>query len=252
VTAASPATLDLAVLGLLLLFAVAGAFSGALRQLFQLGGVVAGWLAATHLAPWLARPVLGARPQPWERGALAVACFVAAVVLVGLVGRAVARRLQGPGGSPGPLDRALGALLGGAKAGLAAWVVLSALALARGPVVLGSLRLDLRASDFGSLAARHNLLEAAAPDEARLLERLLKATRDPEARARLRRGDPELERLLADPRVRALLERAPAERGPGEKAGGSDKRGRGDKGGRPEEPLSDRELKALIEQLRPE
>jgi len=229
------ATLDLVVLGLLLLFAVAGAFSGALRQLVQLAGVVAGWLAARHLAPRLAGPLLGARPPAWERGALAAACFVAAVLAVGLLGRAVAARLQGPGGSPGAVDRALGALLGGAKAGLGAWVLLSALALAPGPVALGAWRLDVRSSDFGSLAARHNLLEAAAPDQARLLTRLLKAARDPEARERLRRGDAATRRLLEDPRVKALLER-PAQVGAGQA----------------EELLSDPELRALIERLEPE
>lgn len=234
-TSSGPATLDLVVLGFLLLFAVAGAFSGLLRQVVQLGAVVAGWLAAAHLAPRLVGPVLGSRPQPWERGALAVACFAGAVALVGLVGRAVARELQGPGGAPGPTDRALGALLGGLKAALAAWVLLSALALAGGPVVVGSLRIDPRASDFGSLAARHNLLEAAAPRQARVLERLLRATRDPAARERLLRGDPEVERLLEDPRVKALLERHAKDGEAGAK-----------------QLLTDPELKALVERLEPE
>jgi len=49
------ATLDLALLGLVLLAAVAGAFSGALRQLLTLAGVVAGWAAARWLAPWITR-----------------------------------------------------------------------------------------------------------------------------------------------------------------------------------------------------
>ncbi len=234
-TASSPATLDLAVLGLLLLFAVAGAFTGALRQLVKLGAVVAGWLAARHLAPLLSGPVLGARPGAWQRGLLAAVCFVAVVLLVGLLGRAVARRLQGPDGRPGPVDRAAGALLGGVKAGLAAWVLLSALALARGPVVVGSLRLDLRGSDFGALAARHNLLEAAVPRQARLLERLLQAARDPASRQRLRLGGAEARRLLDDPRVKALMER-PAGEGTREA----------------EEVLSDPELKALLERLEPE
>jgi membrane protein required for colicin V production len=201
----------------------------------QLLGVVAGWLAARHLAPRLAGPVLGSRPAAWERGALAVACFVAAVVVVSLLGRALARRVQGPGGAPGPVDRALGALLGGAKAALGCWVLLSALALARGPVSLGGWKLDVRASDFGSLAARHNLLEAAAPGQARILERLFEAVRDPGVKARLRRGDADLQKALEDPRVKALLERA-AREGDRLDAGG----------------LSDAELEALVERLKPE
>jgi membrane protein required for colicin V production len=230
-----PATLDLVVLGVLLLFAVAGAFSGALRQLVQLLGVVAGWAAARLVAPRLVGPVLGSRPAAWERAALAVACFVAAVVLVSLLGRAVARRLQGPGGSPGPVDRGLGALLGGAKAALGCWVLLSALALARPPISLGGWKVDVRRSDFGSLAARHNLLEVAAPRQARLLSRLFEAVRDPGVRERLRKGDAELERALEDPRVKALLERA-AREGDRLDAGG----------------LSEAELEALLKRLEPE
>jgi membrane protein required for colicin V production len=232
---AGPATLDLVVLGVLLLFAVAGAFSGALRQLVQLLGVAAGWAAARFGAPRLAGPVLGSRPAPWERAALAAACFVGAVVLVSLLGRAVARRLQGPGGSPGPADRALGALLGGAKAGLGCWVLLSALALARAPVALGGWSVDVRRSDFGSMAARHNLLEAAAPRQARLLERLFEAVRDPGVKERLRRGDAGLKRALDDPRVKALLERAARE---GDRVDAGE--------------LSEAELEALLERLKPE
>jgi membrane protein required for colicin V production len=235
VTASGTATLDLVILGLLLLFAVAGAFSGALRQLTHLASVVAGWAAARYLAPRLAGPLLGARPPAWERGALAAGCFLGAMLLAWLLGRAIARRLHGPGGEPGPLDRAAGALLGGAKAGLAAWVLLSALALARGPIVVGSLKLDLRGSDFGSLASRHNLLEAAAPKEAGRLERLLKAIRDPAARERLLRIDPKASRLLDDPRLKALLERPP----------GEDRE-------RLEELLTDPELGKLVERLQPE
>lgn len=224
-------TIDLVVLGVLALFALAGAIGGALRQVVTLAAVVAGWLAARHLPERLAPTLLGPRPPAWERGALAAACFVGAVVVVSLVGRAVARRLHGPEGHPGPVDRALGALLGGAKAALGCWVLLSALALARAPITLGGLKLDVRASDFGSLAARHNLLEAAAPRQAALLERLLEAARDPAVREKVRRGDPELRRALEDPRVKALLERGAGAAGDGQ-------------------PLSDEELERLVERLR--
>jgi membrane protein required for colicin V production len=229
------ATLDLVVLGVLLLFALAGAFSGALHQLVQLAAVVAGWLSARHLPPRLAATLLGPRPPAWERGALAAGCFLGAVVVVSLVGRAVARGLQGPEGTPGPVDRALGALLGGLKAALGCWVLLSALALAHGPVTVGGWRVDVRASDFGSLAARHNLLEATAPHQARLLSRLFEAVREPAVQERLRRGDAGLKKSLEDPRVKALLERA-AREGETLDAGG----------------LSDAELEALVERLEPE
>ncbi len=112
-------------------------------------------------------------------------------------------------------------------------MLLSALALARAPVVVGGHKLDVRGSDFGSLAARHNLLEEAAPRQARLLERLIEATRDPKVKERLRRGDGELRRALEDPRVKALLERGAA--------------GAGEAG-----ELSEEELQALVERLKAE
>lgn len=203
-------TVDLAILAVLLLFAVAGAFTGALRQVFKLVGVVAGWLAAVHLAPRLVPLVFGAKPFPWQRSAAAVATFVAVVVLVAIAGRLVRRAVQGPDGHPGSTDRALGALLGGAKAGLAVWVVLSALALAGGKVALGRWSFDPRTSDFGAFAARHNLLVAADPVAARKIERLIKLTQDPAARRDLLQKDPGLRKLLDDPRLETLLERGAA------------------------------------------
>jgi len=211
-------TLDLAVLAVLLLFAVAGAFSGALRQFLKLVGVVAGWLAAVHLAPRLVPLVFGARPFPWQRSAAAVATFVAVVVLVAVAGRLVRRAVQGPDGHPGPVDRVLGALLGGAKAGLAVWVVLSALALAGGAVHLGPWSFDPRRSDAGAFAARHNLLVAADPAAARKLEKLIKLTQDPAARRELLQKDPGLRKLLDDPRLGTLLERGSAAAGEEAKA----------------------------------
>lgn len=203
-------TADLAVLAVLLLFAVAGAFSGALRQVLQLLGVVAGWLAAVHLAPRLAPVAFGARPLPWQRSATALGTFVAAVVLTALVGRLVRRAVHGRDGHPGAVDRALGALLGGAKAGLAAWVVLSALALAGGAVGFGPWSFDPRASRAGAFAARHNLLVAADPAVARKVERLLRLTQDPAARRELLEKDPGLRQLLESPRLGPLLDRLSA------------------------------------------
>lgn len=168
---AGVATLDLAVLALLLALAVAGAVTGLLRQLAGLVSVAAGWAAARWLAPLLAGPLLGGQPQPWARALLAAGCFVAALVAVRLVAWMVAKGLHGAGGGLGALDRALGALLGGLKGALVAWVLLSALALVRRPVELLGWRVDVRSSDFGSLAARHNLLEAAPREAERLLGR---------------------------------------------------------------------------------
>lgn len=70
----------------------------------------------------------------------------------------------------GPVDRAGGALLGGAKGALAAWVLLSALALARELVPERVLAWSA-GSDFAALARSHNLVVRLDPAAARKLER---------------------------------------------------------------------------------
>jgi membrane protein required for colicin V production len=224
-------TLDLAVLGLLLLAAVAGAVSGALSQVLRLLGVVAGWAAARFLAPMLAAR-LGVHGAA-GRAALAAAVFVGAWLVVGLVARGVRRSLDDDG-EPSLLDRLLGALLGGAKGALVAWVLLSLLALLGGRLALGPLRVEARGSRAAALAARHDLLSLADPEAARLAQRLVELWRDPARRERLLR-DPGWSRLLERSGLKEALDRGAAGAGEArEKAG---------------DLLADPELKAMLERL---
>jgi membrane protein required for colicin V production len=214
-------TLDLVVLALLVVTAVAGAVSGALRQLLGMVGAVAGWAAARFLAPVALQHLLARPPSPASRAMAAVLAFVAGALVATLLARALLRRVQGAGGRPGALDRAAGALLGGAKAGLVAWVLLSVLNLMGGRVTLGPLRIDGRGSDFASLAARHDLLELTDPRAAQALRHLVEAARDPKARERLER-DPEARKLLSDPRVKEFMERTEGQAGAAAGAAGDD------------------------------
>jgi len=166
-------SLDAAILLVLLLFAVAGAIAGALRQLTTLVAALAGWAAARLGAPLVAPILFGAAVRPWQRSATAIGCFAAGYLVTSLLGRSLARRLHGPSGEPGSADRTLGALLGGAKAGLVVWILLSAVALAHGSLGWGPFRIDLRRSELAAFAARHNLVSVADPDGARRLERYL-------------------------------------------------------------------------------
>jgi membrane protein required for colicin V production len=224
-------TLDLAVLGLLLLAAVAGAVSGALAQVLRLLGVVAGWAAARFLAPLLAAR-LGVHGAA-GRAALAAGAFVAAWLVVGLVARGIRRSLDDEA-EPSGLDRLLGALLGGAKGALVAWVLLSLLALLGGRLDLGPLRVEARGSRAAALAARHDLLSLADPEAARLARKLAEIWRDPARR----------ERLLRDPGWSRLLERSGLKEALDQGAGGA---GRARE--KAEDLLADPELKALLERL---
>ena len=206
-------SLDLAILGVVVLLALAGAVSGALRQLTFLGAAILGYLAARALAPTIADGMGRSAHAHLSRVVAAVLIFFGVLFAASFAAHLLLR-WTGAGRLWGPADRALGALLGAAKGGLAAWVVLSALAFT-GPVGPSWLRLDPRGSEFAALARQNNLFETWRSPTAALLRRLLSAARDPRGSARLR-SDAELRALLEDPRVQSLLAeaRASGERDP--------------------------------------
>lgn len=198
-------TLDLLVLAVLAAAALSGAASGALRQVVGLAAAVLGWLAARHLSAPVADGLARWLPGLAARAAAPVLLFAGIFALGTLVGALALRATGLAAAVRGPADRGLGALLGGAKGVLVAWVLLSALLLVAGgaPRALG---LDLRGSDFAALGARHDLLRRLDPERARALQRVLRAVQAAE-RAGRAAPDPEARRLLQDPRVRALVER---------------------------------------------
>lgn len=197
-------TLDLLVLAVLAVAALAGAVGGALRQCVGLAAAVLGWLGARHLSAPVTDGLARWMPGLAARAAAPVLLF-AGIFALGTLAGALALRATGLAAVVrGPADRGVGALLGGAKGALVAWVLLSALLLVAGgaPRALG---LDLRGSDFAALSARHDLLRRLDPQRARTLRRVLRAARAAE-RAGRAAPDPEVRRLLQDPRVRALVE----------------------------------------------
>ncbi len=223
--------LDLAVLGLLGAAALYGAATGALRQLVSLAAVA---LAALAVRAWSGDVAAGLAREvsPFARHLAPLLLFVGIFALASLAGRVLLGATGVSRAVRGPADRGLGALLGGAKGGVAAWVLLSALALAGDHAPDGLLRWA-KGSDFAALARAHNLVRTLDPDAARAFERALEAARQAERAGRLAR-DPEAARLLSDPRVRAL---EAARAGKGLDAAGAAR------------ALEDPELRALVERL---
>jgi len=194
--------LDLTVLALFALAALHGAASGALRQFVQFGAALVGWLAARHLAAPVAAGLSRWSPGFLARPAACALLFLGAFALVSLLGGLL---LRGAKAVRGPTDRGAGALIGGLKGALVAWVLLSALALA-GSALSGRLGTEARASEYASLAREHNLLSRLDPGKARFLERVLKAARQAEEPgASLAEGDA-ARALLGDPRLRSLAD----------------------------------------------
>jgi membrane protein required for colicin V production len=152
-------TLDLLCLAVLVLGAVLGAMSGAVRQLFQLAVVVGAVLGARFLSQPAAAAMRGVLPEAAARPIAAAALFVVLVVALGLVARLVVGAAEAIGALRGPTDRALGSLLSGAKAALTLWLVLSALTLWGGDLPLKRVNLHPETSDFAAFARDVNLIQ---------------------------------------------------------------------------------------------
>ncbi|MFT3917077.1 MAG: CvpA family protein [Anaeromyxobacteraceae bacterium] len=164
--------LDLVILALLLVAALSGAGSGALRQVIQLVAYVLAALAARILAAPIAAGLENALPAALARAAAPALVFAGAASLLGLLGAAALRGTALSRAVRAPADRALGAVLSGAKALVAAWVALSAIAIAGDALPWIGARAST--SEFASLAREHNLVQAVLPEQVRKLEDLTK------------------------------------------------------------------------------
>lgn len=167
---------DLLALAALALGAVAGALTGALRQLAGLAAMAAAALLGPRLAPLLERPAAALVPGAAARPLAGLAGFLLVLVVATLVAHLLVRLAVGD--ERPPLDRAGGALLGGAKSAAGLWALLSLLALWDRPVGPKGFRLDPAEGEAMALVREHNLYDLVAPAEARLLRERLPALRD--------------------------------------------------------------------------
>jgi uncharacterized membrane protein required for colicin V production len=195
--------LDAAVLAFLAAAASLGALAGILRPLFLFAGAALGWLAARHLSGPVGGALAKVVPDEAAQPAAAVLLFVGVTGVVALAGRKLSRA---PDGGGRPLDRAAGALLGGLAAATTAWVGL-AVADAVAPSLSASWQAGIARSDLAGLVRKHDLLGDWRRRAEAALAALLQAAGDPGLAARMA-SDPELKRLVDDPRVRTLLEEA--------------------------------------------
>lgn len=164
--------LDLVLLALVALAAGLGAASGAARQLVQLAAALLAWWAARAWGAPVAEGLDRSLPGFAARALAPALLFAGVFALVTILGGVALRAGKAGKVVAGPPDRALGALLGGAKGVVILWVVLSAAALAGGPVGGGGVKVDPGASELGSLAAKHNLLRRLEPGAVERLEEL--------------------------------------------------------------------------------
>ena len=202
--------LDLALLALVLTFAVIGAFTGAARQVAQLVAIALAYASSKPIGAYLGPKGAAAFHLPLVLGVVG-ATFLAFVVGVALIRALLTPVLRGviSGGDPTQrgLDRGLGFLLGGAKVALFAYVVLCALAFVEQNVNLAGSQLVLgpKGSTVFAFAKRHNVFELSQFSQAQDLGRISKARSDPRRATRLR-ADPAYRALLKDPRFQRALD----------------------------------------------
>lgn len=159
-------TVDLALLILVLVFAIRGAVSGAARQIAGVLGLIIAYVSAGPgarlVAPWIARQFHLSSSVATIAATLAV--FVVVLILARLVLIAgLERMFGGDHRERSGVDRALGFVLGGAVIAGLAWVVLSALTFVEDNVRIAGKRFTVAAggSKAVELTRRYNLFDRA-------------------------------------------------------------------------------------------
>lgn len=192
--------IDVIAIGLVLLAAIVGAFTGALAQLVHLVGLALAWLLGRFAGLRFGPRLAGAIHVPAILGVALLALGVGFVVFVGIhvIGRGLLRRLR-HGRGPGRYDRAAGILVGATKSGLVVWLVMSLVVFFDGPLAGLGWKIDTRGSEVASLARRGNLLAHSGLP----LPELRKALSNPAALAH----SPAMRRLAANKKLEAALQR---------------------------------------------
>jgi membrane protein required for colicin V production len=202
-------TLDLTLLGLVLLFALWGAFQGAARQIAQTIAGIGAW--------FLARPAgdfFGSAAAKLLHSSLVVgtvfstfATFIGVFVLVRFILTLVLRRiLAGKDPQNRTADRLFGFLIGGAKVALLTWVVVCALSFVEDNITLKGKHFTLVPKDSVTfqLARDYNLFELSQFSGIKDVIAVAKLQADPKRQARFKDND-DFQRLTKDPRFLSLV-----------------------------------------------
>ncbi len=195
--------LDLWILTALVLFAALGYRSGAIGQLSVLAGMAAGYLCAKPLAAALAPAVAARGGWPAAPTAAVLGMLLMPVILVSVM--LVARRIVAavvPGGQDSKPDRFAGVVVGAAKGGAVAWLLLSIVLAFEQPLAQArpGVKAALDASAAAAFARAHSLL-ALAPSSAQDRLQSLQG-KDPAALLE----NTQVKKLLADPELAKKLE----------------------------------------------
>jgi len=207
-------TIDLIILGAILLFGIIGAITGAARQIAQTVAMLAAYASARPTGDLLG-PALAKRLEvPLVVGTVLVTVATFLLVLVGLryALTALLRKLMaGKDPHDRSVDRMLGFTFGGLKIAAIAYLLLSAATFFDEPLqfVARKLRFSPKDSAALTLAQNHNLFAYVQFGPVRDLAQVAKAARDPQATKKLQanasykalRKDPRFQKAMNDPQV---------------------------------------------------
>ncbi len=202
-------TLDLTLLGLVLLFALWGAFQGAARQIAQTIAGVGAW--------FLARPAgdfFGSGAAKLLHASLVVgtvfatfAAFIAVFVFVRFILTLVLRRiLAGKDPQNRTADRVFGFLIGGAKVAALTWVVACAASFIEDNITLQGKHFGFVPKDSITfkLARDYNLFELSQFSGIKDVISVAKLQSDPKKLGRFKDNE-DFQKLARDPRFVSLL-----------------------------------------------
>jgi membrane protein required for colicin V production len=201
--------IDLIILGLVLFFALVGAFTGAARQIAHMVGMAVAWFVSRRLGPVVGPKLADSLGAAQFIGVLVGTALIFIVVLVAVryaLGALLKRVMTGKDPDNRGPDRAIGFVLGGAKVAVLAYALVSALTFVEQHVVVAGKKLGLSPKDsraFG-FAREHNLFEMTQFAPLKDFVRVAQASTDPAQAAKLQ-NDPAYKALRQDPRFQRAL-----------------------------------------------
>ncbi len=203
-------TPDLALLGLVLAFALWGAFQGAARQVAQSIAAIGAWFAARPCGDFFGPVVANHTHLSLLVGTVLstfvsfILVFVFARYLLTLLLR---RILSGKEAGNRGLDRTLGFFIGGSKVAALAWVMVCALSFVEENVTIQGKKFGIVPKDSAAfaLARKYNLFEMSQFSGVTDVVRAAGVQSDPKKAAKLKEN-PDFQALLKDPRFKQMLD----------------------------------------------
>jgi membrane protein required for colicin V production len=202
-------SIDLFILGAVLLAGILGAMAGASRQIANVAALFVAYGCAKPLGTFFGPRVAHSIHQSNGVAIVAATIFFFLVVLIAvrhLITRILRKFLSGTEDEDRGPDRALGFFLGATKVLLIAWVMVSGLVFVEQHVSLAGRKLGIAPKDSIAfqLAHRFNLFELTQFSSVDDLSRLAQELQKPGAAQRLQKR-PAYRDLLKDPRFQKVF-----------------------------------------------